>query len=144
MNCQFRHRGTITANGWTNDRPFLGEYIDTIIRSHSIQIVIIEGPENVFWRRRQQVPPKRQYLSTKVHGVTTVTLIRYSVYCDTIRIWFCGRSESVFGADQISWSCFHHSIFSAFWSSSREQFQLSLDTTHNPTYTVAIAHEAFM
>lgn len=81
VNCQFRHRGTITSNGWTNDRPVLGEYIDTIIRSRSIQIIITEGPENLFWRRRQQVPPKRHYLSTKVHGVTIVTLyvIQYIV-----------------------------------------------------------------
>ena len=41
VNCQVRHRGAKTANEQINDRPVLGEYGDTTIRSHSIQIIII-------------------------------------------------------------------------------------------------------
>ena len=41
VNCRVRHRGAITANEQINDRPVLGEYGDTTIRSHSIQIIII-------------------------------------------------------------------------------------------------------
>jgi len=41
VNFQFRHSGTITANEQSYDRPVLGEYGDTTIRSHSIQIIIV-------------------------------------------------------------------------------------------------------
>ena len=107
-----------------------------------IIIIISEAPANVFWRRRQQVPPKRQYISTKVHGVTTVTLTRYSVYCDTIRIWFCGRSESVFG--QIRYAGRVLIILSLLPLVRLAVNSSSCHWTRNPNYTVAIAHKAFM
>jgi len=108
-----------------------------------MMMIISEGPANIFWRRRQQVPPKRQYLSTKVQGVTTVTLSRHSVYCIAIQYEYGSADGLRASSGQIRYAGRVLIILSLVPFVRLAVNSSSCHRTRNPNYTVAIAHKAF-